>query len=204
MRIIAGKFRSRQLKSLKGLSLRPTSDRLRETLFNVLAELVVGARFVDLFAGTGAVGIEALSRGAREVIFIEKHAATMALLKKNLESLEIHGDARTITKDALQALQQIAGESTASRARVDILFLDPPYAEKAQYADVLAFLGNSSMLANDAVVVAEHLRSFDLPENFAKLESVRVLRQGDAALTFYRFRSPSPPENPRSESTFAA
>ena len=74
MRVIAGKYRSRQLKSLKGLALRPTSDRLRETLFNILAGRVAGSRFIDVFAGTGAVGIEALSRGATEVIFIEKHA----------------------------------------------------------------------------------------------------------------------------------
>jgi 16S rRNA (guanine966-N2)-methyltransferase len=199
MRIIAGKFRSRQLKSLKGLSLRPTSDRLRETLFNVLGDLVVGARFVDLFAGTGAVGIEALSRGAPEAIFVEKHAPTMALLKKNLESLEIRTGVRLLTKDALHALQQVATEPTSGSSRVDILFLDPPYAEKDQYAEILSFLGESNLLANGAVVVAEHLRSLELPETFAKLERVRVLRQGDAALTFYRYRSPSPPENPSSE-----
>jgi len=199
MRIIAGKFRSRQLKGLKGLSLRPTSDRLRETLFNVLGGLVVGSRFVDLFAGTGAIGIEALSRGAREIIFVEKHAPTMALLKRNLESLEIRGGVRLLTKDAMRALEQLAAEPAPAGSRIDILFLDPPYAEKDQYCEILSFLGESKLLADNAVVVAEHLRSLELPETFAKLEQVRVLRQGDAALTFYRFRPPSPPENPRSE-----
>ena len=199
MRIIAGKFRSRQLKSLKGLSLRPTSDRLRETLFNVLGDLVVGARFVDLFAGTGAIGIEALSRGAREVVFVEKHAPTMALLKKNLESLEIHNGVRLLTKDALHALEQLAAEPATESTRVDILFLDPPYAEKDQYTEILSFLGESNLLANGAVVIAEHLRSLELPETFGKLERVRVLRQGDAALTFYRYRPTSSPENPHSE-----
>jgi len=199
MRIIAGKFRSRQLKSLKGLSLRPTSDRLRETLFNVLGDLVVDARFLDLFAGTGAVGIEALSRGARDVIFIEKHVRAMALIKKNLESLEIQNGVRLLTKDALRALEQFAGEGVTSNSRVTIVFLDPPYAEKDQYSEILAFLGEGDLLARGAVVIAEHLRTLDLPETFAKLERVRVLRQGDAALTFYRFRPPSPPENPRSE-----
>ena len=97
MRIVAGKFRSRLLKSPKGMGLRPTSDKLRETLFNVLGELVVDARFVDLFAGTGAVGIEALSRGAREAIFVEKHPPTAALIKKNLESLDIRSGARVVT-----------------------------------------------------------------------------------------------------------
>lgn len=199
MRIIAGKFRSRQLKSLKGLSLRPTSDRLRETLFDVLGILVVDARFVDLFAGTGAIGIEALSRGAREVLFVERHAPTMALLKRNLESLEIRSGPRLLTKDALHALKQLAGEAASASSGVDILFLDPPYAEKEQYAEILAFLGESHVLNDSAVVIAEHLRTLDLPETFAKLERVRALRQGDAALTFYRYRPTSPPENPRSE-----
>ena len=87
MRVIAGQFRSRQLKSLKGLALRPTSDRLRETVFNVLAPLIVGARFLDVFAGTGAIGIEALSRGAAEAVFIESHQPAAALIKQNLASL---------------------------------------------------------------------------------------------------------------------
>jgi 16S rRNA (guanine966-N2)-methyltransferase len=197
MRIIAGKFRSRQLKSIKGVALRPTSDKLRETLFNVLGELVVDARFVDLFAGTGAVGIEALSRGAREAIFVEKHSPSSALIKKNLESLEIREGARVLTSDALQALKRLS-EEPAARARVDILFLDPPYAEKQQYASVLSFLGGANLLTENAVVIAEHQRSLDLPETFDKLERVRVLRQGDAALSFFRFRPPSLTEMPHS------
>jgi 16S rRNA (guanine966-N2)-methyltransferase len=199
MRIIAGKFRSRQLKSLKGMALRPTSDKLRETLFNVLGELVVDSRFLDLFAGTGAVGIEALSRGAREAIFVEKHPPAVALIKKNLESLEIHKGARVLKSDALHALKQFAEGPSAESARIAILFLDPPYAEELQYANVLRFLGEANLLAENAVVIAEHRRSLDLPETFGKLERVRVLRQGDAALSFFRFRPPSQPETPRSE-----
>src|SRR5215470_18966065 len=118
MRIIAGKFRSRQLKKLKGLSLRPTSDRLRETLFNVLADLVPGSRFLDLFAGTGAVGIEALSRGAQEVIFVEKHPPAAALIKKNLDALEIRDHFRVLVQDALPALERLAAEATTAHSRV--------------------------------------------------------------------------------------
>jgi 16S rRNA (guanine966-N2)-methyltransferase len=198
MRIITGTFRSRQLKSLKGMALRPTSDKLRETLFNVLGELVLDARFVDLFAGTGAVGIEALSRGAREAIFVEKHPPAVVLIKKNLESLEIRKGARVLKSDALQALKQLAEAPMAASARIDMLFLDPPYAEREQYANVLTFLGAMNLLAENAVVIAEHPRSLDLPETFGKLERVRVLRQGDAALSFFRFRPPSLPEMPRS------
>ena len=112
MRVIAGKFRSRSLKSLKGLALRPTSDRLRETLFNVLADRVPDARFVDAFAGTGAVGIEALSRGAREVIFIENHAPAVALIRENLQTLGIQSLASVLALDALRGLRATGGESS--------------------------------------------------------------------------------------------
>jgi 16S rRNA (guanine966-N2)-methyltransferase len=201
MRIIAGKYRSRLLKSPKGLALRPTSDRLRETLFNVLADLVSGARFLDLFAGTGAVGIEALSRGASEAIFVEKHAPTAALIKKNLESLEIRAGVRVLTQDVLKALDRLAAEPAGAASRINLVFLDPPYAEKDQYKEVLSSLANSNakLLASGAVVAAEHLRTLELPEFFGTLERVRVLRQGDAALTFYRYRPPSPPEKSGTE-----
>jgi 16S rRNA (guanine(966)-N(2))-methyltransferase RsmD len=199
MRVIAGKFRSRQLKKLEGLSLRPTSDRLRETLFNVLADLVPGSRFMDLYAGTGAVGIEALSRGAREAIFVEKHPPAVALIRKNLESLEIREHIRVLAQDGVQALERLASEQTTPALRIDLLFFDPPYADEAQYANILSFLGKTTLLADGAVVIAEHLRALDLPESFGKLERVRVLRQGDAALSFYRYRPPSPPEKGRSE-----
>jgi 16S rRNA (guanine966-N2)-methyltransferase len=186
MRVIAGKFRSRQLKSLKGMALRPTSDRLRETLFNVLRERVVGARFVDAFAGTGAVGIEALSRGAKEAVFIEKHAPTAALIKTNLGSLEVRDGARVLPVDALRGLEILAKESFRAREVPDIVFLDPPYGNEEDYERVLSFLGSATLLDEGSLVIAEHRRNFGLPEAAGRLQRVRVLRQGDATLSFYR------------------
>jgi len=186
MRVIAGKFRGRQLKSLKGMALRPTSDRLRETLFNVISDRLDGARFLDVFAGTGAVGIEALSRGAGEAVFIENHAPAAALIRKNLESLGLRAEARVLALDALRGLQRLAGEAGAKHAAYDVAFLDPPYAAAEDYRRVLAFLGASSLLADNSLVIAEHRRNFDLPEKAGTLGRVRVLRQGDAALSFYR------------------
>jgi 16S rRNA (guanine966-N2)-methyltransferase len=185
MRVIAGKFRSRQLKSLKGMALRPTSDRLRETLFDILGERVVGSRFFDIFAGTGAVGIEALSRGAENVVFIEKHAPEAALIKKNLESLEVLEGARVLPVDAMKGLEILAKEITVAREARVIVFLDPPYANAEAYDRVLSFLGSSTLLAEGSLVIAEHRRKFDLPEAAGNLERVRVLRQGDATLSFY-------------------
>jgi 16S rRNA (guanine966-N2)-methyltransferase len=189
MRVIAGKFRSRSIKSLKGLALRPTSDRLRETLFNVLADRVPDARFVDAFAGTGAVGIEALSRGAREVIFIENHVAAVALIRKNLQALGIQSLGHVVTLDALRGLKRMAEKPPATSSLVDIVFLDPPYAATQEYRSVLTFLGTAPFLGEGSLVIAEHRSSVDLPETFGSLSRVRALRQGDATLSFYRFTS---------------
>jgi 16S rRNA (guanine966-N2)-methyltransferase len=187
MRVIAGKYRSRQLRSLKGMALRPTSDRLRETLFNVIGSRIEGTRFVDAFAGTGAVGIEALSRGACDLIFIEKHAPAAALIKKNLDSLEIREHARVLCVDAVHGLEILHRESAAPESAPTIVFLDPPYGNIEDYDRVLSFLGFATLLSEGSLVIAEHRRNFELPEMAGKLHRVRVLRQGDAVLSFYRF-----------------
>jgi 16S rRNA (guanine966-N2)-methyltransferase len=187
MRVIAGTYRSRILKSLKNLALRPTSDRLRETLFNVLGPAVVGARFVDVFAGTGAVGIEALSRGAAEVVFIENHPPAVALIRRNLESLGVRSGAAVFGADALRGLEMLAAKRKAGGAPFDFVFLDPPYAAAEEYARVLRVLGSASFLAPGSVIIAEHHKKFDLPVHFGSLTRFRILKQGDAALSFYRF-----------------
>jgi 16S rRNA (guanine(966)-N(2))-methyltransferase RsmD len=190
MRVIAGTYRSRILKSLKGLALRPTSDILRETLFNVLGPAIAGARFVDVFAGTGAVGIEALSRGAAEVVFIEKHPPAVALIRKNLESLGIRSGATVMGADALRGLEKLAANRAAKYTEdsppFDFVFLDPPYAAAEEYERVLRFLGSAPFLAAGSVVIAEHHKKFDLPAHAGSLTRFRILKQGDAALSFYR------------------
>ncbi len=186
MRVIAGKYRSRHLNSLTGLDLRPTSDRLRETLFDILGDLVVGSRFIDAFAGTGAVGIEALSRGARTAIFIEKHGQAAALIKKNLASLEIQSGARVLPVDVLRGLDILSKENSPESEALEIFFIDPPYDHAADYDRVLSYLGSATLFAEGTLVIAEHRRNFELPQVAQNLQSVRVLRQGDASLTFYR------------------
>jgi 16S rRNA (guanine966-N2)-methyltransferase len=160
---------------------------LRETLFNVLAGRVTGARFVDVFAGTGAVGIEALSRGANETIFIERHAPAAALIRKNLESLEIHTGARVLPVDALHGLQLLEKEIERGPKRSTVVFLDPPYGNAEDYDRVLSFLGFAVLLDAASLVIAEHRKDFDLPETIGNLQRLRVLKQGDATLSFYGF-----------------
>ena len=189
MRVIAGTYRSCILKSLKGLALRPTSDRLRETLFNVLERGVVGSRFLDLFAGTGAIGIEALSRGAAEVVFVENHPQAAVLIHRNLESLGIRSGATVLAVDVIRGLEKLASRQKREVAGFNFIFLDPPYAAAKDYSRVLEFLGSADFLASSGIVVAEHRRSFDLPEVAVDMLRYRVLKQGDAALSFYRRRA---------------
>jgi 16S rRNA (guanine(966)-N(2))-methyltransferase RsmD len=182
MRVIAGKFRSRTLRSLKGQMLRPTSDRLRETLFNILGPTVEGATFVDLYAGTGAVGIEALSRGARHVIFVEQHAPAVALIRRNLDSLGIGAEAEILGMTVARAIERLG----ARRVHAQFIFLDPPYAADIEYESALETLGESPVVAPDGRVIVEHLKKRSLPERVGDLELARVLEQGDAALSFYK------------------
>jgi 16S rRNA (guanine966-N2)-methyltransferase len=189
MRIIAGKYRSRILKSLKGNALRPTSDRLRETLFNVLGPNVAGSRFLDVFAGTGAVGIEAISRGATEVVFIENHAPAATLIRRNLASLEIQNGAQILPFDALRALEKLAAHHKPTDAPFNFAFVDPPYAEKDQYDRVLGFLGSAPFLSQGNLVIAEHRRTVNLPQRVGRLLQTRILRQGDTALSFFEHQA---------------
>jgi 16S rRNA (guanine966-N2)-methyltransferase len=186
MRVIAGEYRRRTLRSLPGLEIRPTSDRLRETLFNVLCSgdpaALAETTWLDLYAGTGAIGIEALSRGARMVYFVESSKAAADLIAANLKSLGIAGGFRIVKVEAGKALPQL----DASGSTADFVFLDPPYSLQEEYAKTLAALAQSKLLGERSVVIAEHEKRFDPGEAFGELRRYRKLVQGDAALSFYR------------------
>ena len=191
MRIIAGQYRSRRLQALPGTETRPTSDRLRETLFNVLTagrpEALAGSVWLDMFAGTGAVGLEALSRGARRVYFVETSHRAAAIIRKNLDTLNIIDGYEILERDALQALRLL----DAKAAACDFCFLDPPYSATGSYADTLGFLSKSQIMGPAGIVIAEHEKHFDPGARIDTLERYRLLQQGDAALSFYR-RGSSP------------
>ncbi|HVN04933.1 MAG TPA: 16S rRNA (guanine(966)-N(2))-methyltransferase RsmD [Bryobacteraceae bacterium] len=169
MRVIGGEFRSRRLKTLPGLGTRPTPDRLRETLFNILAPRIADAVFVDAYAGTGAVGIEALSRGAARCIFLERSKAAVDVIRDNLHALGITEHANVVVGKVLVSL---------GRQRADIIFLDPPYNMETEYASALAE-------AHAPLVIAQHSVRFDPGETHGPLRRSRVVRQGDNALSFY-------------------
>jgi 16S rRNA (guanine966-N2)-methyltransferase len=189
MRVIAGKFRSRTLVAPHGLDTRPTSDRLRETLFNVLAPRIEGAVFLDLYAGSGAVGIEAISRGAEQAVFVENSQAALEVLNENLSNLHIdrRHAAVELRKSAIFLKNKMNWRYKDFPGAFNIVFLDPPYDAAMEYEQVLAMLGGESsvLLMPEAIVVAEHRRKQKLEENYGKLHRYRLIEQGDAALSFY-------------------
>jgi 16S rRNA (guanine(966)-N(2))-methyltransferase RsmD len=172
MRVIGGEYRSRRLKSLPGLAMRPTPDRLREALFNVLAPRIQGCTFLDAYAGCGAVGIEALSRGAERVFFIERHRPAVSVIEENLRSLGAQDRAVVTSGRALAHLE---------RLHANIVFLDPPYEMEREYDDALRLLG----LNPPVLVIAQHPARLVLKESYGCLRRVRVLKQGENLLTFF-------------------
>ncbi len=184
MRIIAGKYRRRRLKSPPSLQTRPTSDRLRETLFNILTPRIEGARFLDLCAGSGAVGIEALSRGAQHVTFVDQSRKMRALIAANLEALKApQRNVQIVTAEAAEFLRR---HSQKEAHPFDLIFFDPPYA--GYYEMVLNHIGNQAarFLLTEGIVVVEHFSKNALAERFAELKRYRTVKQGDSSLSFYR------------------
>jgi 16S rRNA (guanine966-N2)-methyltransferase len=169
MRVIGGEFRSRILKTVSGLNTRPTPDRLREALFNILAQRTNGAEFLDAYAGTGAVGIEAVSRGARRAIFIENNRTAVDVLRHNLASLQIEKRTEVFVSKTIPLLKRLSA---------DIAFLDPPYELESEYALALSAI-------QAPFVLVQHSSRFVLQEEYGRLRRVRVLKQGDNSISFY-------------------
>ncbi len=208
MRIIAGEFRSRVLLAPPGMETRPTSDRLRETLFNVLQPQIAGTRFLDLYAGSGANGLEAVSRGAQEAVLVERASPALAAIRANVAALGVSGRVRVeglAVQRWLVGAARAAAEGPALQANAAtyaLIFLDPPYADEEAYAFTLRWLGGEGvgLLADGGVVVAEHLRvrrgrgqtppSVILADSYGRLSRTRLLEQGDAALSFYSLDQP--------------
>ena len=182
MRIIAGQYRGRKLKSPPSAQTRPTSDRLRETLFNVLAPRIEGARFLDLCAGTGAVGIEALSRGSQHVTFVDQSRRMCGLIEANTSALGINEQEFEIVN--AEASHYLRRHAKKVRGPFDIIFFDPPYSSDYTLVNLISDTGGQ-LLTDNGVVIVEHHKKKDLPEAFGTLRRVRTLKQGDSVLSFF-------------------
>ncbi len=174
MRIIAGAYKGRNLKSPPSMRVRPTSDRLRETLFNIIAPRITDARFLDLCAGSGAVGIEALSRGAQHVTFVDRSRKSCQLIEANVQLCRIPEEQYEIYQTTAEDFLRDASGPW------DIVFFDPPYQE--DYLRTLELLGAKN---EDRLVIVEHHHKNSLPETIGTLVRTRILKQGDSSLSFY-------------------
>jgi 16S rRNA (guanine966-N2)-methyltransferase len=172
VRVIGGEFRSRRLKSITGLDTRPTPDRLRETLFDILGSRIEGAVFLDAYAGTGSVGIEALSRGAARAIFIERSKNAARVIRENLASLGIEDRAVLVTASVASSVRDY---------QADIVFLDPPYEQETEYVSALNTLDENP----PSIVIVQHSVRFSPAECYGSVHKIRTLKQGDNVLTFY-------------------
>ena len=173
MRVIAGRHRSRLLAEFKGREVRPTSDRAKEALFNILQTRIAGCDFLDLFCGTGSIGIEALSRGANSVVFVDSSKESVAITQKNLSALKENG--KVVLSDAENFLR-------TSDMRFDVVFLDPPYAYDA--SAVIALAAEKRLLKDGGVIVYEHSADAEA-KNFELLRLYDTRKYGAAAFDFY-------------------
>ncbi|MBN8724401.1 MAG: 16S rRNA (guanine(966)-N(2))-methyltransferase RsmD [Acidobacteria bacterium] len=181
MRVIAGLYKGHSLKTLAGLDVRPTSDRLRETLFNILAPKIANTRFLDICAGSGAVAIEALSRGASFALLIEVSKQATKVIQDNITHCKIPSNYIQITtSDALSSLKKLE----KNNALFDIVYFDPPY-KSSIYLPVLQYLGEVTFLSDTSIVIVEHHSKFILPEIIGQLNCYRRLKQGETELSFY-------------------
>jgi 16S rRNA (guanine966-N2)-methyltransferase len=184
VRIIAGAYRSRHLKATPPHGTRPTSDKLRETLFNILGESVRGCTFLDGCAGVGAIGIEAISRGAQNVIFVDQSRKAGRMIRENLQSLQIDDGFKILELDLPKALDVCARDAQL----FDVAFIDPPYDRSDIYEDTLRKFDARPLLTPNGVLIFEHSKRSELPEMSGSLRKVRTLVQGDSSLAFYRHK----------------
>ncbi len=170
MRVIAGKAKRLKLKTIDGMNTRPTTDRIKETLFNMINQRLADCNFLDFFSGSGAIGIEALSRGAKYAVFVDNAKAAVECIKHNLHNTGLEEEAQVLAKDAFSAIRalEVQGKS------FDIIFMDPPYNQKLE-RQILEALQNSNLLCSDSLIIVEASRETDF--EYLKDTRFQIYRQ---------------------------
>ncbi|HKL11784.1 MAG TPA: 16S rRNA (guanine(966)-N(2))-methyltransferase RsmD [Clostridia bacterium] len=180
MRIISGKYRGTHLSGPEGNDTRPTSDRVKEALFNILMWDIEESRFLDLFAGTGGIGIEALSRNAEEVVFVDFNSNALKILKSNLEKINLNSNFEIFNNDAFQAIDILS-----SRGKIfDIIFLDPPY-EMKDTLELIETIFDREIIANYGKIIVEHDKRNEMLEKIRGFHKSKQKKYGNTMLTIY-------------------
>lgn len=184
MRITGGRSKGRLLSTLKGLDIRPSSDKIRETIFNIIGQDTSGRKVLDLFAGTGSLGIEALSRGAISTLFIDNSQRSIKLIKKNLMLAGYESSGYTLKKDLDKGLPL---KHPLLNNKIDLVFIDPPY-RKGHIPSILEQLSNCDLLSAHSVVVAESSKNDKIPEDLGKLKLFDTRVYGETKLEIYHYK----------------
>jgi 16S rRNA (guanine966-N2)-methyltransferase len=182
LRVIAGELKGRKLQKLEGINIRPTSDRVKESLFNILGTRVFDSEFLDLFAGSGGIGIEAYSRGAAKIVFIDESIKSIQVLKGNLEQLKVSQRIEVYNTDYIHALHKLSQEGRG----FDIIFVDPPYL-KGFAQNALVHISQEGILKEEGLLVIEHDLEDSMPETAGKLRLGRQKKYGNTMLSFYQW-----------------
>ncbi|WP_123039997.1 16S rRNA (guanine(966)-N(2))-methyltransferase RsmD [Cohnella candidum] len=189
MRVISGQAKGRPLKAVPGNTTRPTTDKVKEALFSMIGPYFDGERVLDLFAGTGGLGIEALSRGAGSAVFVDANPRAVEIVRRNLDAAKVADKAEVYRNDASKAVKLLERKGIP----FDLIFLDPPYAME-NCDSLLAELEERGLTAEDAIAVIEHDTAVSYPDRIGRFERTRLAAYGDTAISIYRSRDGSPSE----------
>lgn len=182
LRIIGGIYKGRRLRFPKDRNIRLTSDKVRESLYNILRDRIKEANFLELFAGSGGIGIEALSRGAKKVVFIEKNRNAVRIIQENLKIINSESKAEIINFNIIEGLKILLNK----KEKFDLIFLDPPYKNVKLLLDTLKFISTIDIFQKNCIIIIEHYKKISLPEKVEIFERYRNLKYGDSMLSFYK------------------
>ncbi len=181
LRVISGSARGHKLKTIKGIDTRPTSDKVKESIFNIIATEIIDSNVLDVFAGTGSLGIEALSRGAKKAVFIDKSMDSCDIIRENLAHTKLADRAEIYSKDYKSGIERLYRNGY----KFDLIFLDPPY-NKNFIQNTLKLVTKNDIISDDGIIVVEHSHSDGLPESCGKLKAVDTRKYGDTMITIYK------------------
>lgn len=184
LRIISGERKGRVIQTLEGINTRPTSDRVKESLFNILMFRLPDSSILDLFSGSGNLGLESLSRGAKDAVFVEKNSAALKILRQNCKTLEYLDEAKVLPYDVIRAINQLSKEEKS----FDIVFMDPPYDRGLEVPTITA-LDEANLVKEDGIIVVEHLYENHLPQNVGSFVQCDMRKYRGTAISFYRRES---------------
>ena len=182
MRVISGVCKGRPLKAVQGMTTRPTTDKVKESLFNIIGPFFDGGNVLDLFSGSGSLGLEALSRGMEKGIFVEKDPKALQVIKANIQACRMEEESEVLRSDALRSIKMLGGRGV----RFDLIMMDPPYKIANAIPSILSEIEENKLLAEDGLIICEHGKELELPEQIGPFVKYRYEKYGITAISFFR------------------